>query len=447
MRIHLLCDQKWRDLPNLAAIKISLESRGHRVLLSTTKNAVPMVKAFRPDCVVFNHLFAPSNQKFAASLREGGVAVVVLPTEGAVRPELRPIGDGEFAQDWPMDLHLAWSEPAARDIRARWGLDESVVPVLGCTRLDFYAPQFRAAITYRDDFCRRYELDPSRPIVTWATAYAYAEVKGNAALHAKFLSETAGNGLAECYRRIGLDPARVAELHASGREACARDFATLVSARPDVQFIIRPHPAENRDFYRALIAERGLNNVRFCPQDYIWNVLNASDVHLHRHCTTAIEAWMWDKPTIEMGMDHVPELAWPDREAGSETASTSDELIAAVDRALRPGMVDGHRRAYRRSYIKTWFGPTDGKRCCAAADVIDRLLTARGKRRRFLTPLPKLEASPRQIAGAVARHILGLRPNERFWSGAPTALLDPHDKQVTQRDLRNYEGRIRNAVL
>lgn len=439
MRIHLLCDQKWRDLPNLSAIKLALEDMGHRVLLSTSRDQAAMMRAFRPDCVVFNHLFAPANQALATTLRANGVAVVILPTEGAARPELRPIAAGEFAKEWTMDLHLAWSEPAALAIRKQWQLDDTVVPVLGCTRFDFYSPSFKPTITPRAEFCRNLGLDPSRPVVTWATAYGYADVQDDPVAHAKFLRETADNGLAACYQRIGVDPSRVPGFHADGRRKSAAAFVTLAKARPEIQFIIRPHPAETREFYRLLMAEHALANVRFCPQDYIWNVLNATDLHLHRQCTTAVEAWMWDKPTVEMAMDNAPELSWPEHEAGSESAESADALIAIVDQHLQGRSKPAFdRQTYRRDYIGKWYGPADGARCKSAARAIDSLLAVRGRRRSAWSSLRGIPATRSQVAKSVARYLLGLRPNESLLRRVPATQFDPMDKQITRRDVRRY---------
>ncbi|NJO53469.1 MAG: hypothetical protein HC829_00300 [Bacteroidales bacterium] len=446
MRIHLLCDQKWRDLPNLAALKLLLEQLGHRVLLSTTKDQHQMIRAFRPDCVVFNHLFAPANQQLARDLRASGVAVVVLPTEGAVRPELMGIADGEFAKDWSMDLFLAWSAPAADGVRRRWGLDEGAVPVVGCTRFDFYTDRFRCAITPREVFCQHHRLDPARPIVTWATAFGFAGLQHDSVRYARFLAECEANGLATCYRRIGVDPRRVPELFEQGRTRTCAAFVRLAKARPDVQFIIRPHPVDDRGFYRAVIENNGLTNVRFCPKDYIWNVLNASHVHLHRHCTTAVEAWMWDKPTIEMAVDNVREWQWPDREVGSAIVHDASELVDRVDSFLSGRSVEPEIRDYRRGYIETWFGPQDGRRCVAAANAIDGLMSKIGRRRRFITGIASTPTATRSIATAVLRHVLGKRPNEPLLRWTSVTKLDPMDKLATRGEVMVYQRLIADAV-
>lgn len=446
MRIQLLCDHKWRDLPNLTVTKLRLEQLGHRVLLSTTKDAEPAMRWFRPDCLVLNHLFSSTYVTLAARARAAGIAVVLLPTEGAVHPAVAPLGDGEFSDYSLLDLYLAWGDEPARTVRSRWGLDATVAPVIGFSRLDFYDSRFSAAVTPRDRFLRLMGLDPSRPVVTWATQFPYAHFAGSPAEQAKYVREQADFGVRASYERIGLDPAHIPDIHARAQRASAAAFVSLAGALGDAQFIIRPHPSENREFYRALIRERGLANVRFCPQDYIWNVLNATDVHIHRHCTTAVEGWMWNKPTIELATEVVPELAWPEREAGSDIASDADALVDHVKRYLAGGRVTQDRRDYRRAYIRRWMGPTDGRRSEAAADAIDAMLRARGRRRRLWSAMPGVKGSARAVAAAALRHALARKPDEAFF-GRTAASLGPEDKLVTRRDVATYSRLVAPALV
>lgn len=447
MRIQLLCDQKWRDLPNLTVLKLQLERLGHRVIVSSTKDAFAMIKVFRPDCVVLNHLFASSNVNLAKALQDSAVAVIVLPTEGAVRPELISLGEGEFSDYRVFDRHLAWSEPAAEGIRKRWNLDETTVPVIGFTRLDFYTPGFSAAITPREEFCKRHQFDPRRPIVTWATAYNFADLSSEPQRLTQFMREADDSGVAPCYRRIGVSPELLMQIHSQERDDATSAFMSLVAARPDVQFVLRPHPAESRSFYEGMIANANLRNIAFCPQDYIWNILNASDLHLHRHCTTAVEAWMWDKPTIEMALTPTSPFVWPDREFGSESATDAPQLRTLVDRYLSGEKVDEQRRRYRREYIHKWFGPADGRRCAAAAESIDNLLAMRGRRRSYWQPFGALPASPRQTAAAAARYLLGKRPNEPLFKSVEVAKIDPYDKYIRLTDVRNYKPLVASAAV
>ena len=445
MRIQLLCDHKWRDLPNLTVTKLRLEQHGHRVLVSTTKDAEPSLQWFRPDCLVFNHLFSQSYVALAAKARLAGIAIVLLPTEGAVHPAVAPLGDGEFSDYSLLDLYLAWGEEPAQGVRKRWSLDARAAPVTGFSRLDFYDQRFAAAVTPRDEFLRAMGLTPSGQVVTWATQFPYAHLNRSPEEAAKYVREQTDFGVRASYERIGLDPKRIPEIHAQAQRASAAAFVTLVSGLPNVQFIIRPHPAEDREFYRALIRERRLENVRFCPQDYIWNVLNASDVHVHRHCTTAVESWMWDKPTIELAPEVVPELAWPEREAGSDIAADADTLIEQVSHYLSGGRISDELKNYRRAYIHRWMGTADGRRSEAAADAIDTMLRMRGRRRRLWSPLPGVRGSARAVAAAALRHLIARKPNEAFF-GRAVASFGPEDKLVTRRDVAAYSRLVAPAI-
>lgn len=449
MRIHLLCDHKWRDLPNLTALQIRLQCLGHNVLLSTTKDARAMIAAFRPDCVVLNHLFSAAHRNLAKNLRAAGIAVVVLPTEGAMRPEFTTLGEGEFTDFSLADLFLAWSEPAAAGIRARWGFDESRVPVAGCNRFDFYDPRFAGAVDSRETFCARYGLDPARPIVTWATQYGYAHLAADpdSPRYRQWLKEIADVGVFACYERIGLDPREVPGLFAQGRDAAADAFFILARAVPDAQFLIKPHPVEDLDYYRHRIAAADLHNVRFCQSEYIWNVLKASDIELHRQCTTAVEDWMWGKPTIEMGMDFVPQWAWKEREDGSDVARDAEELIALVRGYLDGGTVDAARQAYRRDYIHRWFGPADGRRCAVTGEMIDAFLKERGRKRGYLRPIKGLNASPKDALGAVLRYRLNRLPNQPLLRRAVAAKdAVGFDKLIARPDVLAYRRRIADAM-
>lgn len=403
-----------------------------------------MMRVFRPDCVVFNTIDDQRNQEVARELRAHGTAVVLLPTEGWGTQEWLALLAANPNSHLQTDLHLAWSDPVARGIRERWGFEEWQVPAVGCTRIDFYTPAFRPAITSREAFCRGIGFDPKKPLVTWATNYAYADLVANATARQKFLGEIRNNSFAQYHRIIGLDPASVPHLHFEGRHATAAAFIKLASARPEMQFLIRPHPAERRSYYRELMSKHALTNVRFCPQDYIWNVLNASDVHLHRHCTTSVEAWMLDKPTIEMGMDEVPVFAWPDHEEGSETVRGADELIALVDRYAKGAAIAEERRAYRAGYIEKWFGALDGKRCRAAAHAIDALLARRGPRK-WRTRNARL-ATRRQVVTSLLRYALDLRPNRSLRNLFTTAKDDPLDRLITRADVHRYTRLIRDCV-
>jgi hypothetical protein len=439
----LLCDEKWRDLPNLCAIKLVLEGLGGRVLISATKDAYGHAMAFNPDVVVLNHLHSERYRMFSRILKENGRMVVVLPTEGGMRPEFESIGAGEFSDYSDVDLFLAWSNKAADDVGRRWKNSGTESRAIGCTRFDFHHPRFEKAVTTREAFCTKLRLDPSRPIVTWATAYAYADLNGTAAKSSivQFEQEAVEIGLKECLRRIGIDLVDLPAIFSEGREAAAEAFFEAAKALPDVQFVIKPHPREGLGYYLRRLADSSHPNVRFCPQDYIWNILRVADVHLHRQCTTAVEAWMWRKATIEMGMD--PARAWPEREAGSDFAEDTKSLIELLRYRLGTP-VDEKLQGYRWDYIHTWFGAADGRRCEAVAKAIHQCALERPTRSASRR-IRGLGISYRDAASAVLRRWLNRAPTESLIRRSDVSGAD--DKWIRPSDISEYERMLRTKVL
>ena len=449
MRIHLLCDHKWRDMPNLTALKFGLEQLRHQVLLSNTKDAHAMIKAFRPECIVLNHLFSDANRTIARLMRAAGAIVVVLPTEGAVRPEFVPLAEGEFSDYSLADLHLAWGQSAAENIRRRWGFDSEAVPVAGCNRFDFYHPNFASMVDSRIEFCLKYGLDSARPIIAWATQYGYAHLDGKRGTleFARWQREFDDVGASVCYRRIGVDPNDIPTFHASERQMSARAFFALAKALPEAQFLIKPHPIEELDFFRRVIDLSACSNVRFCPANYIWNVLNASDIQLHRQCTTAIESWMSKRPTIEMDMAFGIGLSWGERERGSDIATTPEELIALVREYLSGRQLSAEFLDYRSDYIERWFGPQDGFRCNETAKLLHRFLEKRGHRRRYFQAIEGLNTTSVKSIGAVLRYRLNRLPDEPFFRPMPEKKGSiSFDKQITRSDVTAYAARLKRVM-
>jgi hypothetical protein len=428
-------------------IKVVLERLGERVLISATKDAYAHAMAFNPDVVVFNHLHSEQHRAFSRILKENGRIVVVLPTEGTMRPEFEPIGSGEFSDYRDVDLFLAWNDRAAADVARRWSHAGTDAQTIGCTRFDFHHPRFVDVVTTRQAFCAKLGLDATRPIVTWATAYAYASLSGATASKsriAQFEREAVEIGIEECLRRISVDLRDLPAIFSEGRNAAAEAFFEATRALPEVQFVIKRHPLEDLAYYQTRLAETGLDNVRFCPQDYIWNLLRASDVHLHRHCTTAVEAWMWGRPTIEMGMDKHPARSWSEREAGSDVAEDAKELTELLRYRLTTP-VDARLQDYRSSYIRKWFGDADGHRCEAAAAAIHRCAQERQAEVSHGS-IRGLGVSYREMATAVLRRWLNRAVNEPVAGRRRPGVGGGEDKWIRRGDVTGYERLLRAKV-
>ena len=152
------------------------------------------------------------------------------------------------------------------------GVDRTRLNKIGCLRYD--DNYFSNIDTFKVDSPKakrrakwRLGLDPSKPLIAWITA----------AINAGFASPIA-------------DPRK-------HREAI-RGFLSLVSSRPDLQFVIKAHPSyDYYEIYRRLLDHK-LPNLTFLEQATLTETISASDICLQiNYCTSA---------AIEAMLDRVP---------------------------------------------------------------------------------------------------------------------------------------------
>jgi surface carbohydrate biosynthesis protein len=444
VRIHLFCDHKWRDLPPLSAVKLYLEAMGHRVTMASVKDSLGLLPLLRPDCVVLNHFWGSFYNDLGRRLKAAGVAIVVLPTEGAGRPVFHEMDRGDVTDFSLVDRLLSWSERNTQAMLQRGAVGPDQIVSTGCPRLDFYRRPLNAAVMSRKAFCALYEFDPARPIITWATQFPHAHVeRANTRVWTQYEREMTDFGVSICLQAIGVDFAELPQYHRELRNVSADAFFAMVAEHPEWQFLLKPHPVEQVSFYEERIARAAATNVRFCKEEYIWDVLNATDVLLHRHCTTGVEAWLLDKPTIEMAMIPDGFMAWPEREAGSITVTSFAELDAAVGACLVSRVIEPERRAKREAYVREWFGEPDGRRCLDIAGEIHRLVMERGPRHGDFGPVAKIAGGWRNILATAFRYLLAIPATQSVrahLSGVMSGAVQdaPTGKLITQADVRRF---------
>ena len=71
---------------------------------------------------------------------------------------------------------------------------------------------------------------------------------------------------------------------------------TLSIAMPDKTFVVRPHPGEDPNFYRLMLA--GLKNVHVDKTGAVHPWIMAADLIIHDGCTTAVEAFLAEVPVV-----------------------------------------------------------------------------------------------------------------------------------------------------
>jgi surface carbohydrate biosynthesis protein len=373
--ILIAVDHKWRDLAGHVYAGLLLEQRGHVVHYARNNLEKYYIPAVKPDLVVMNHLIPPKKQEFAKYLQKQNIRVVILPTEGM--PTLDVMRNHMGGKDCDLsgvDLHFVWNQPMADILRENQTLAADKIVVAGVPRFDFYRKPLKSILLNKADFLKKYGLDSRYPLVTFATNFTQASFHtSNQDFYLKNAQKYGRDKvLEEAYGDLGDVPKR----DYLSRELFLEAFVTLVRNFPEVNFALKLHPTEDHQFYQDLIRKdlsSSANRVRIIAHEYIWDVLNATDIELNRSCTTAIESWLLGKPTIEMQLNPHEYYFSPEFASGSDMVKSSDELIERVSYYLAGGSISQDLQNAREQFLRKWCNSPDGTSTRAVADHIHHL--------------------------------------------------------------------------
>lgn len=115
-----------------------------------------------------------------------------------------------------------------------------------------------------------------------------------------FLSDWNQSSIKNVGRPLNEEEQQVIKESVSFYEKLFEEYAIMlkaVSARfPSINFILRPHPSENQERWRQVLA--GLPNVHVIFEGSVVSWILASLGMIHTGCTTGIEAWGLRRPVI-----------------------------------------------------------------------------------------------------------------------------------------------------
>lgn len=445
-RVLLLVDFKYRDLPGLALLKVLLEQMGsYDVVLAPHVSSFDesfYLRKYRPHLVALPYLLTPDHVARARRMRKQGVGVAVIPTEGfSILPEDWMCIAGGFLDLECVDLFFVWNESIAELVSQHRRLPFERCVVAGVPRLDFYRPPLRDLFLSKERFCARYDMDPLRPVVTWATNFAFVLFAGKPAEI---------TNLVERYRAAGFtrypvysDLPALIEREVESREVLTRAVLRVAERYPDAYVVIKVHPGEELAWYYERAAAAGLANVRIVGREYIWDVLSATDVHLHRACTTGLEAWLLDKPTIDLQFAPGDWLRRAEIAQGEDLAASVEECVDRIGYYLAGGEIPGDQRAARRRIIRWFFGPVDGQSAQRHAEAIHNWLEKSAEEPR-LDGWSHTDLSRTMITGV--KRLIGLQPHHSLRAWLRRAPQDPRGKYFGPDDEQQWLEDIRGVL-
>lgn len=373
-KIILTVDHKWRDLPNNVYLKLLLEKHfGHKVVLSRLGETEAIVHSFKPDLVVYNNLYDEKKNRFAKTLSDNGVKIVILPTEGITfSSDQTLLFSHKYSGISFIDQYYAWNKLIYDAI-----VDNDVLPpeklcCIGSSRFDFYKRPLNNLLKGKAYFANKYEMPPENKNILFVSNFANAEHWNNTSFIEKDLASQRANKI-----NSFKDPKRLAEYEYVYRERFFKSLEAVVAKAENINIVVKYHPSEKVKTYLDLAKRlrQISNNVFLMHGEYIWDVLNVSDLVIQRCSTVAVEAWLLGKVTIEMEyFDPHEHFLKPCYEAGSYIAKDENELVEKVLELIDLGKLPQDIDMHRQTIMGRVAGPFDGGATMRIAASFDELL-------------------------------------------------------------------------
>ncbi len=287
-RIALVVDHPQRDLGGLVLTALALCARGATCHLVPANIAPREIWALAPDLVVLNY-FRRSNEALGRAMRDAGIRVALLDTEGAVWEDFESYRellwrDADLLRG--ATLACTWGEWLARHATAHGVFAPAQLRVTGCPRFDLYHPDWRAVVAGP---APDVAPDARRPRVLLNTNFS--------TVNPRFASVAAK--IETSQRNFGWTPARIAEILEAEREGMAGMIALVRALSQDLaaaEIAVRPHPFEDPEPYRRALAHAA--NVHVVAEGSVEPLILSADVVVQRSCTTAVESGLAGRPTL-----------------------------------------------------------------------------------------------------------------------------------------------------
>jgi len=261
-KIGLVVDHPLRDLDGMCLLAQILSESGVKVVLLpfyTQHFDLPNVGL---DLIVLNYA-RPANRALIDAALARGIGVCVLDTEGGLIPQEGPTSASGIAAflhqsglDKALSLYLFWGEHLRDVVLAKTDLPAKRAIVTGCPRFD---------LTQKASDARpgRVLVNTNFPVVNSA--------------------HTNGGDIDDkALQSIGFNSAEISRLATTVSLVMGRmidAITALAKARPEREFVVRPHPFERIEPYVTAFSD--MPNIKVERLGTAMDAISASDCLLH----------------------------------------------------------------------------------------------------------------------------------------------------------------------
>lgn len=419
MRVGYIVDHPKRDMPGGVMFARALVERGAEAVLVPLYEQAVDIPLLALDALVVN--FArPVNLELVRAYADTGVPVWVIDTEGGVLTKhggnspqalasyVKQSGYADVLAGyffWGSELHDAFVQHS--------GMPAERLHLSGCPRFDYAAARWRDLLVFERS--------------------GYVLVNANFSLVNPMFSRSPEAEVGSLVA-AGWQEQYVHQLLADQRQIFREFVETieqLFSAQPQRQFLLRPHPFENADFYRERFAR--FPNVVVDGAGSVLNVIHHAEAILHLNCGTSVEAVLLDKLPLSMEflntefMRHHGPLP---SQVSAPVASFPELLQAISDIPAATRAFPFEQR--HQQHIAPWFHLNDGAAADRMAEVILEHLRRHG-------------APARQPS--VARSLASSRHGSRVGQRAQALMSNLAGSRFTAEQRARFQAKRRDKLF
>lgn len=397
-RVGFIVDHPKRDLPGGVMLAHALGALGIETALVPLYDQAVDVPLLGLDALIVNYA-RPVNLELVRGYRDAGLPVWVLDTEGGVlandganSPDqlasyIRESGYGQL-----LSGYFFWGSELHRSFECHSGMTANTLHLTGCPRFDFAAPRWRGLLQHLRS--------------------GYVLVNMNFPLVNPLFAKSP-QAERETLVAAGWKMAYVDKL-INDSEKILISYVELVRRLavklPQQQFLVRPHPFENANFYRESFS--AFPNVTVDGEGSVLNVISNSTCVLHVNCGTAIESVMLEKLPISLeflNTEHMAQHSTLPSEVSFQVNSEQQLLELLADLHAVSSCFDFEVR--HTDLIRPWFYLNDGQAASRIASVLAAAIGTQPTRRKASVSRSlassRRSASTLQRLQAIASNVLG----------------------------------------
>lgn len=278
-------ETKVRELHGKVLFSLYAANAGFRVIIGEQREVREQLP-FRLPGIYVDKSVAQSKEKWFQRFSALGNTLVAWDEEGLIFHDGTYV-EKRFSRDAfrLIKRFYAWGEHHEKEIKASVSEAGGKIITSGNPRFDMLQKEYRPFYKERVEKIRR-QLGR---FVLVNTNFGH-------------VNHFAGPGYKEKIRKKGRGP----EMEKFIREwrqfqqqifsEFVRGVQRLAAKLEDIQLVVRPHPSENHDYWKDVTAEYG--NVHVLHEGNVIEWILASECVVHNDCTTAVEAYLLNKPVI-----------------------------------------------------------------------------------------------------------------------------------------------------